>query len=365
MIIAGAAATFTACVATIWWLTAAQPRRKERRDNEEDFNDDDRFQVPLPAHVERNLYKEERRKRMLPLLAMKKPMYDNILMQDPDGNPLSTISLKKAQWYIHKNLADWIVRHDDDENHPNGKSNNITDPSDKQSIIRLRFQPSNRVPADQALYHTAPKANQCVVCGAQEHYMRHYVVPFCYRTLFPDDYKTHLSHDVVLTCADCHVRAEQYTQQRRNRLEKAVRKDPRTAVPQIVNRSRQTLAKKALALLNQIHHMPPDRIAQCQADVRDFLQLPADQDLTNEHLKQVSSMEYTEPNPNYIPGPILVVEPMLEEYQKDGRDDTIRNFVQDWRQYFLDTSQPRYLPAGWSIDAPVHCDKRHVRDKER
>ena len=57
--------------------------------------------------MERELYKEERRERMMPRLTRKKPLYDNIVMSDPQGNVLATVSIKKAQWYVRKNLAQW------------------------------------------------------------------------------------------------------------------------------------------------------------------------------------------------------------------------------------------------------------------
>lgn len=31
----------------------------------------------------------------------------------------------------------------------------------------------------------------------------------------------------------------------------------------------------------------------------------------------------------------------------------LEDFVKGWRQHFLDTAQPRHLPAHWSVDARV------------
>jgi hypothetical protein len=38
-------------------------------------------------------------------------------------------------------------------------------------------------------------------------YLRHSVVPHCYRKRFPGAMKSHLSHDIVLMCLDCKQRA--------------------------------------------------------------------------------------------------------------------------------------------------------------
>lgn len=41
------------------------------------------------------------------------------------------------------------------------------------------------------------------MCGKEGDYLRHNIVPHCYRSLFPEAYKSHLSHDVVLVCQAC------------------------------------------------------------------------------------------------------------------------------------------------------------------
>ncbi|KAL9259092.1 RRP6-like 3-like protein [Drosera capensis] len=46
-----------------------------------------------------------------------------------------------------------------------------------------------------------------------------------------------------------------------------------------------------------------------------------------------------------------VVEYLLDHYGEDG----IRNFCQRWRQVFVDSVHPRYLPAGWDI---MHSGRR-------
>jgi len=49
--------------------------------------------------------KEVRYKKLLPRLTMNKVMYDNIAMHASSGRFVCTISLKKANWYLKKNIA--------------------------------------------------------------------------------------------------------------------------------------------------------------------------------------------------------------------------------------------------------------------
>ena len=104
--------------------------------------------------------------------------------------------------------------------------------------------------------------------------------------------------------------------------------------------------------------MPAARIAECQAAVRKFHGLDPAAPLTTELLQSTADMSYTTPNPAYLSGPTLVVEPLVRAYHQRHDDAPLAAFVRAWRSYFLQTSQPRYLPQGWSVDNPVHCDKR-------
>jgi len=284
----------------------------------------------LPSHLKREVYKEDRRKKMTPLLTMEKPMYDNIKMKDPEDNLLCTISLKKARWYVKKNLAEWL----DD------------------SSIQLLFKPKmQKKDPQQVKYNQADKRNHCVVCGNTRDYMRHYVVPYCYRCQFPEQFKAHLPHDVVLLCPDCHVRAERASHKRMQLLEDELRDDPNTAFPHFVDRRLHSLRSSAHALLKWKNRLPFAKIQEYEAVLREWSGLPPDQELSTVHLEQASQLEERLPNPEYIPGPHLVIESLKD-------DSAIEAFVHDWRAHFVDSLQPRYLPAGWSVKSPVMCDVR-------
>ena len=69
--------------------------------------------------------------------------------------------------------------------------------------------------------------------------------------------------------------------------------------------------------------------------------------LTPERLQQVIDVDYREPNPLYLPGP----ERIVSSLQND--EEQIKNFVIEWREYFIDIMAPRHLPKGWGIDLAV------------
>ena len=96
-----------------WQWSALRPKKPGDDDENVDpiWLDDDgefhEYEDSFPPQKTRAMHKEERRQKKIPLLAMKKPMYDNVRLLDPQGELLSTISLKKAKWYARKELAVW------------------------------------------------------------------------------------------------------------------------------------------------------------------------------------------------------------------------------------------------------------------
>mmetsp|Transcript_3898 Transcript_3898/g.3684 ORF Transcript_3898/g.3684 Transcript_3898/m.3684 type:complete len:411 (+) Transcript_3898:52-1284(+) len=141
----------------------------------------------MTESIKRKLRKEERHKKFIEKYTVKKNVYENCEIQAPDGEILCFADFKKARWYTDKNLAE-VVQND-------------------PLIIRLKFEPNGRgfsdVEADQK-YYSKVKKNMCVVCGGVGCYLRYHVVPLIYRQAFPENYKSHRSHDVVLLCPKCH-----------------------------------------------------------------------------------------------------------------------------------------------------------------
>mmetsp|Transcript_23406 Transcript_23406/g.55464 ORF Transcript_23406/g.55464 Transcript_23406/m.55464 type:complete len:475 (-) Transcript_23406:31-1455(-) len=196
----------------------------------------------LPTHLQRELYKDQRRKQSIPRLARKSPLYDNYRMYGPDGTTLlCTTSAKKARWYVRKNLAEWwqlptIIGNKNDSNGDKTIQTTFSDsdvsPTDSTKSIRLLFVPKNQKCLDDDIgtavmdeqnmdngndqdkekyddvLRRSHKDNICVVCGTTEGLVKHYVMPHCYRRKMPTKFKSHHSHDIVLLCVPCHTNAD-------------------------------------------------------------------------------------------------------------------------------------------------------------
>src|SRR6056300_369587 len=112
----------------------------------------------LPDHIRREIHKERQRKAKVSMISMKTPMYDNIYMLDQNREAICTISMKKAKWYIRKNIAEWSSPKDGSEL---AKEKDI-------KCIRLLFEHNGKTTkkddesSSETLYLRSVKQNICV-----------------------------------------------------------------------------------------------------------------------------------------------------------------------------------------------------------
>lgn len=327
----------------------------------------------LPPHVLRKISKERRRKSKMELLSMKSPMYDNVFMLDPERNVMCTISLKKAKWYVNKGIAEWSSR----PHHGNDSGND----NDNEKCIRLLFEPNAgrgvsvaSKTHSETIFLRAPKQNVCVSCGSGGHHMRHYIVPYSYRTLLPEEYKSHMSHDIVILCPDCHLHIDRETKLRMNQIEHELRDTlTRTAndgydywcSPVIDDTHLYHVRSCAIALVKWRDQIPKEAVQSHEEVVRQYLatvdsykdnQTDAsrqgdthdkERPLTKSQLQTVCAINFQIKNPDYITGSELVVKSL------DSNPEKIELFIKQWRQHFVDTVHPKFMPKGWSVENPV------------
>lgn len=110
-----------------------------------------------------------------------KLIYENIKMYDKNNKLIGLIPMRKRDWYIKKGLCNLINEND----------------------IAINFEP--KIKSDKMITEMeecVEKKNICVICGSTLNLKKFRVVPYEIKRLFPREFKSHKSSDVVVICSD-------------------------------------------------------------------------------------------------------------------------------------------------------------------
>ncbi|KOC59183.1 Exonuclease 3'-5' domain-containing protein 2 [Habropoda laboriosa] len=259
-----------------------------------------------------------------------KPLYHNCYLQAPDGEILCTCDRKKAEWYVGKGLGDVIKK--------------------EPFTVKLKFEPSGRALGEVGQYYTQIKVNQCVVCGTSDKFIRKNVVPREYRKYFPLVMKAHQSHDILLLCPSCHEISNYHDLQLRRKL--ADMCDAPLAGPLThIRNKRATNWKKlhsAVKALRERTTLPDARRKELEHYILECTNkqqvTPILLDVLNKELKNAMISTSLNNDQSKCQSHGLQV---VQFFQK--REGGLVELERMWREHFLLTMKPKYLPSLWSV----------------
>ena len=299
----------------------------------------------------RNLRKEASKKTVNSSLC-KGPIYDSCKMLAPDGQQLCYCDYKKMTWYVERNLAEVI--------------------SKEPPVFRLIFEPNARGCVDENLkssnFYIESRVNNCVICGETKNYLRFHVVPILYRSCFPENLKSHKSHDVVLLCIECHEKARKVYEKKKEEISK------RYGVPINIMSDEQNnylkltqFIKKCRILLKNKNESLPEK-AQIKLknnlkEMFDFLMKNSEyfknfvdknkikcdkiEDINIEFL-EIFCNKFSLNDKNFPEGKRNIHGKLVIEKVKD-----LKEFIMEWRKFFIDSFQPKFLPKEWSVEHEI------------
>ena len=299
----------------------------------------------------RNLRKEASKKTVNSSLC-KGPIYDSCKMLAPDGQQLCYCDYKKMTWYVERNLAEVI--------------------SKEPPVFRLIFEPNARGCVDENLkssnFYIESRVNNCVICGETKNYLRFHVVPILYRSCFPENLKSHKSHDVVLLCIECHEKARKVYEKKKEEISK------RYGVPINIMSDEQNnylkltqFIKKCRILLKNKNESLPEK-AQIKLknnlkEMFDFLMKNSEyfknfvdknkikcdkiEDINIEFL-EIFCNKFNLNDKNFPEGKRNIHGKLVIEKVKD-----LKEFIMEWRKFFIDSFQPKFLPKEWSVEHEI------------
>ncbi|XP_076155567.1 exonuclease 3'-5' domain-containing protein 2 isoform X2 [Alosa pseudoharengus] len=268
--------------------------------------------------------------------ARKSPLYDNCFLHAPDGQPLCTCDKKKAKWYLDKGIGELQ--------------------SEDPFIVRLLFEPSGRPETQQDYYLTA-KQNLCVVCGKADSYIRKNIVPHEYRRYFPAEMKDHNCHDILLLCTACHAASCTYDGQLKQQLaqDHGAPQGCEEGVRLLEDSERRRVRSAARALLTARDGLPQARRTELLLLIGSYMQQDGEQvaEVTQDMLQKAAGLETRIFNEGYVPHGLKVVG----VYAKSGLRG-LMELERLWRQHFLSSMRPRFLPPLWSVS---HNHDKYLR----
>ncbi|MFW5847766.1 MAG: hypothetical protein ACOCVF_02490 [bacterium] len=264
----------------------------------------------------------------------------------PNGKHMFTCGEKKAYWYLERELAKNI-----------GKKK-----------IQLTFEPKGDGFESDEEFGLAGRIVQCVVSGEKEELQRHHIVPYCYRSWFPEEYKSKNHHDVVLVTYKIHEQYEMHASRFKDQLALEY------GVPSLkecnLNYTKflTDYANGRIKLLSRFHsifrssgNLPPEKIMEILRDVSmythirlklllsfNYMQLyKLYRYLYSKHEKEFAYIK-EENKKRFDHGMLLV--------SKLDTEEKLEEFIKRWRKHFIDTMNPPYMPIGWSIDFKVKVE---------
>uniref|UniRef100_W8B176 Exonuclease 3'-5' domain-containing protein 2 n=1 Tax=Ceratitis capitata TaxID=7213 RepID=W8B176_CERCA len=253
-----------------------------------------------------------------------KALYDNCILQAPDGELLCTIDAKKAQWYVDQSLGEIITQ--------------------TPLTVRLNFEPAGRAVGEVGRYYQTPKENRCVVCGREDPLSRKNVVPREYRKHFPVVMKSHTSHDVLLLCPKCHQLSNICDLKLRMKLAEqcdAPFCNAEVSMKYIELPELKQVKSAARALSQNQNEIPAERREELMQILVNYFK---QEDLPRKLIEQAANIDTTRSNENYC----LHGEKVVNMFQLEFGG--LCELEKLWRQHFLITMKPKYLPELWNVN---------------
>ena len=300
----------------------------------------------------RNLKKEASQKTLVNSSTCKGPIYDSCKMLAPDGQQLCYCDFKKMTWYLERNLAKLISK----------------DPP----VFKLIFEPNARGCVDENLkssnFYIESRTNCCVICGKTENYLRFHVIPIIYRSCFPENLKSHKSHDVVLLCLDCHEKARKVYEIKKEEISK------RYGVPLNVMSDEKNnflkltqFQKKCKVLIkNKTKSLPEIAQNKLKNNIKEmfnYLITNSEYFKTFVEKNKIECKKIEDINENFL-------KIFSEKFKIDGLNipegkknlhgklviekvKSLKEFIMEWRKFFLDSFEPKFLPKEWSVEHEI------------
>jgi hypothetical protein len=279
---------------------------------------------------------------------------ENWKVYHPDGTHMFTCGEKKANWYLEN--------YDQETGKPLATQINNYE-------IRLSFEPKGKGYRRGEIFGLSGRKIRCVVSGEEESLQRHHIVPYCYRSHFEHEYKSKNHHDVVLVTHTVHEEYELQATEFKNQLAEEYGVE-----------TLNELNLKYTRLLSEYSEDKVRMLSKLKSIFTSYGKIPQDVIENNlRYVSQVTGLSYKDKISKYNYIQLWKLYTLLKDYydadverfksensdkydhgkllvEKLDNHQKIEEFVKRWRTHFIETTNPQYMPKGWSVDFRVKVE---------
>lgn len=255
-----------------------------------------------------------------------KNIYEFIRMENPEGEFMNYSSKKRANWYIDRNLAEWV----------------------SEKTFRLKFIPQGNGKADVP-YYSVKVENRCVCCGTTENMTRHHVFPYMFKSKLPIQYKSRSNYDILPVCSECHESYERKADFVKRDLElDVVSKTSIHCDKEEIKRIKSVMASRRFLEQYDEHpdfykNVPLEKVMEHEENAAQII----DEKMLE---KSVINKKYW-------------VEKLMESIIHD--ENKLFEFVKMWRTHFVETMKPKFLPDLWVVDMELEVTNEYRQEQDR
>lgn len=229
-------------------------------------------------------------------------------------------SFKRAEWYVTRGLAEVIAE-------------------EPYYTIQLNFEPNGYGDHNRPFY-LQDMENKCVVCGAEDNLTLHHVVPSCFRKHFPEAMKDRQRFDVLMVCHICHDEYEKIATPRHEEV--AAEHCPGFYEMREKLHTQASRVAKLRGYCNSLIHHGPKMPAHGRKALRGRIAKQAGRKLTEKEIERIAQWK-----PSFQKSNARIWAKVVESI------DDLNAFAVGWRQHFVDTMDPKFLPDYWTPEYPT------------
>lgn len=257
-----------------------------------------------------------------------------------EGRHMFTCGEKKSEWYLERGLAKVTGKNE----------------------ITFTFTPNGHGFEDNEDFGRSIREARCVVCGETESLQKHHIVPYCYRTHFPEEYKSKNHHDVVLINHNRHSEYELIANQFKDEIAKIygiktiqeLNYDYVTAIREI-GKEYSIIINNLHSLFFQYKRQSEDEVIEKLTIISNLTNIPLALLKTFTYVKLYKLMSHvielrTEMVSNFKINNRKFYDHGYHLFQKLDTQEKIENFITLWRIHFIENAKPKFMPDGWSIN---------------